>query len=87
MKRKKEGVTVEDGVNFDCGGPLGCSEEVEKRRKSTAARNLSDLSFIFPFMVKLASQEVEAKPWGTGSHSKSRCFSKLLGILMVFLDD
>lgn len=37
----------EDGVNLDCGGPLGCREKGDKRRKSTAGRNLSDLSFIF----------------------------------------
>lgn len=34
---------MEEGVNF----PLGCSEEGEKRRKSTAGRNLSDLGLIF----------------------------------------
>lgn len=60
----------------------------EKREeKSTAGRNLSDLSFIFPFMVQLASQEGEDKSQGTGSNSKSCCCSKLLGTLMVFLDD
>lgn len=48
---------MEDRVNY--GGPSGCSEKGEKRRKSTAGRNLS---FTFPFMVKLASREGEAKP-------------------------
>ena len=73
-----------DGVNFDYGGPLWCSKKGEKRRKSTAGRNLS---FIFPFMVKLASREGEAKLQGMRSHSKIRRCSKLLEILMVFLDD
>lgn len=74
-------------MNFDYGGPLGCSEKGEERRKSTAGRNLSDLSFMSPFMVRLASREGEAKPRGTGSHSKTHRRSKLLGSLMVFLDD
>lgn len=78
---------MEGGVNCDYGGPLRCSEKGERRRKSTAGRNLSDLSFIFPFTVNLPSREGEAKPQGTGSHSKTRCHSKLLGILMVLLDD
>lgn len=54
-ERKREKGTMEDGVNY--GSPSGCSERGEKRRKSTAGRNLSDLSLIFPFMVKLASRE------------------------------
>lgn len=53
-ERKREKETMEeDGVNFDYGGPLGCSEKGERKRKSTAGRNLSNLSFISPFMVKV----------------------------------
>lgn len=51
MKRKeRERGMMEDGVNF----PLGCGEKGEKRRKSTAGRNLSELSFSFPVMAKLS---------------------------------
>ncbi len=68
---------MEDGVNFDYGGPLGCGEEGEKRRESTAGRNQSERSLIFPFMVKLASRKGETKLQGADSHSTTRCCSKL----------
>lgn len=61
--RKGERGTV--GIGRDDGGPSGCSEKGEKRRKSTARRNLSDLSFILPFRVKPVSREGEVKPQGT----------------------
>lgn len=41
---------MEDNENF----PLECNEKGKRRRKRTARRNLSDLSFILQVKVKLS---------------------------------
>lgn len=68
---------MEGGVKF----PLACSNKGEKRRKSTAGRNLS---IIFLFIVKL-SQEGEATPQGTEIILKHTVAQRHLRFMMAFL--